>query len=130
MKTNQLNWKPFAVLAGIVGLLFIILMFVMSFAMLGALNRGIAGPGFGMPWFGWGMGFFWIFPVIGFLIMLTFMFLMMRMMFRAGGPMGWMTGSMSDALHGAKQAACRTCGRAVQTDWQVCPHCGTSLTRT
>ena len=124
MKTNQLNWKPFAALAAIVGLLFIVLMFVMSFATFGAFNRGYAAPGFVMPWFGWGMGFFWIFSVLGFFVMLTFMFLMMSTMFRAGGSMAWMSGGTTPTKKGP---ACPTCGRVVEAEWLRCPYCGEDL---
>lgn len=124
MKTNQLNWKPFAALAVIVGLLFIVMVFGMSFATLGTFDRGYAGPGFVMPWFGWGMGFFWIFPVFGFVMMLVFMFLMMNMVFRTGGPMAEMFGSDTPVKKGP---ACPSCGRAVEPDWLRCPYCGENL---
>jgi hypothetical protein len=120
---NNFNWKPFAVVAALIAVLFVIGIGLMAFSPL------IVGGGPGMM--GWGMGgmgFFWIFLLFG----LVMMFFFISLVTSRGGPMGWMFGNWPrDAQSGppfsAGQSVCPSCGSPVQQDWNVCPHCGTSL---
>jgi len=134
MNSNT-NWKPFALLAILLGLL-IVFGFGLMIIFSGANASGSWGPGMWGPG-GWGMGFFWIFPVLGFTMMLVMMFFFFVIMSRPGGPMnGFLNGPPQGAGPQAHryQAAvcpadlrCPNCDAIVQPDWKVCPHCGTSL---
>lgn len=123
------NWKPFAVLAAVIIVLFLI---GIAFLSIFGAGRYSGGPWMMGPWM-MGMGFFWIFPIIGILIMLTFMFIFFNMMAGwKGGPMDWMrqNGPRDNPNQSPIDAlvhVCPSCGSAVQTDWNVCPHCGTDL---
>lgn len=111
---NKINWTVVIILA-------VALLFVASlFGGRGYGGWGMMGPGMmgrsGFSPFGWiGMTFMWLIP-IGFLVLTV---LGIVWLVRAIG-----SGNQSGRLG----QACPSCGRAVQSDWQNCPHCGTQLT--
>lgn len=87
---NNLNWRPFAVLAVLITALFAIAFTVMMFF--------VANPatGWSSMWWGMGgMGFFWIFPLFGFAMMLLMMLFFVSIFAGRGSPMDWMFGNWS-----------------------------------
>lgn len=118
------NQRPLMILLAVVALLI-----VAGFGAVAALALSASrpfSPGVG------GMGFFWVFPVFGFVIMLTMMFFFFSLITRQRGPMDWMRDNWSGHTQyqpHRDQAGlhCPSCGSATRQDWIVCPHCGTSL---
>jgi len=130
MNSNS-NWKPFALFAVLIGVL-IVFGFGLMILLSGANAGGNWGPGVWGPGVG-GMGFFWIFPVFGFAMMLVMMFFFFIMMGRQGGPMGGFPNNPPLEAHPYQadvrpvDLRCPSCNAIVQPDWNVCPHCGASL---
>jgi len=121
---EEFNWRPFITL----GLVVLIVLIGLSFLPF-LFGRGTWGPGMMWgPWM-WGMGFFWVFPLFGFLVMLGFVFFFLRGMFGSGSPMGPMMGGprSREYRHPTERATCPECGEPVQSDWLLCPYCGTDL---
>ena len=131
---NQVNWRHLLIV-GIAFVAIVVLVNVAFSAMwgqtihTGPYGNGPYGPGTMMgPWAWGGMGFFWIFPVIGFLCMLLFLGVMASMFF------GSTTQSVppSTGSHGSlpsipnAQDACRQCGQPMAANWMACPYCGTA----
>mgnify|MGYP001571049722 CR=1 FL=1 len=112
---ENFNWKPFATVATLFTLLFVIGLGVMTF------SRPVIGDWPGVWWGMGGMGFFWILPLFGLVMMLTMMFVFVNMMISRGGPTGWIF------VNWPRNFTCPSCGSPVQQDWKVCPHCGASL---
>lgn len=79
----------------------------------GAYGVGPYGPGPMMaPWMWGGMGFFWIFPLAGFLFMLVFLALIGQVFYGNTGQARPPSVSYGPPHNGAPTAeACRTCGR-------------------
>jgi zinc-ribbon domain len=98
-----------------------------------AFSAGNPGAGWPGMWWGMGgMGFFWIFPLFGLVMMLTMMFFFIGMFTGRGGPMDWMFGNrprdnQSRPPFNVGDSVCPSCGSTIQPDWNVCPHCGTNL---
>lgn len=82
------------------------------------------GPGPMMgPWMWGGMGLFWIFAIVGFLFMLIVLGLVVNVLFGSTArPQPPSTGSPAHAQR--IQEVCKSCGRALETDWVACPYCG------
>ena len=77
----------------------------------GMMSRGYSPFG----WFGMGIGmlFMWLVPV-GILALIVF-------------GITSLTRNNGNPTPPASQASCSNCGKGIQTDWQTCPYCGTSL---
>ena len=124
---NNSNWRPFAAIA-----ILIVVLFVIGFTLM-AFFAGGSGAGWpGMWWMMGGMGFFWIFPVIGIVMMLTMMFHFISIFTGRGGPMDWMFGNrwrdnQPRPPSNVGDLVCPSCGSAIQPDWNVCQYCGTNL---
>lgn len=121
---SQTNWKPFILFAGLLGLLFLLGLGLTFWT--GVHTSGVWWPGM------WGMGFFWVFPAFGFVMMLVMMFFFFSVVIRSGGPMDKFGNSDSQHthLHTSQRQSnkrCPTCDSPVQADWKVYPYCGTKL---
>lgn len=90
----------------------------------GMMYGGWGNHGYGMMgsrgyspfgWFGMGVGmlFMWLIP-IGVLTLVVY------------GVVA-LTRNSGNNTSVTSQSPCPNCGRGTQTDWQTCPHCGTSL---
>lgn len=98
------------------GLLLLVWYSGLQSAGFGGLGPGMMGPrmmgGFNM--------FGWLLPCLIPLILLVLLI----------GGLGWLLATDSEPQQNANAAAeanCPNCSRPVQTNWQLCPHCGTSL---
>jgi len=141
---NKVNWAQVAVF-GVVALL--VLLLGLSFLSFGWGGGGMMGPGMmggwgGMPglspvegmggWPGsvggsWGGALGWFFALIGLLIPLGLLALLILggvWLFRQ---VGGTQGPAGQLLRPTSDKTCPSCGRTVQTDWQVCPYCGQGL---
>ena len=141
---NNTNWKPFIMFGLMIGLIcfFGLIFLVMMFSRSGDVSPGGVQGGW---WPGmWGMGpFMIIFPCFGLVIILFMLFFGFRMMAGGGGPMSGMMGrggpmsGMTGHSHdpqsqrqdspATSQETCPSCASPIQSDWQVCPHCGQEL---
>jgi hypothetical protein len=86
---NDFNWKPCAAVAAHIALMLAIGVGLIAF------SQPVVGgePGM-MLWGMGGMGFFWIFPVLGLVMMLSIMFIFISIATTRAGPMGWMFGNL------------------------------------
>ena len=116
---NPLNWRALLTIGALVVLVVIIVNVAFSAiwthgAPSGAYGNGSYGPGTLMGPSMWGgMGFFWIFPVIGLVFMLLFFGVIGRAFF----------GNTAQTRPTGSEA-CRNCGQAMEAAWIACPHCG------
>ncbi len=126
---DEINWKPLAIFMIVIGAIAFLIFLGFSLMASWGNSGGVWGPGM------WGMGFFWIFPVFGFVIMLTMMIFFFTVVFRHGGPMNWMRQSDPQHNHNVYTQPhsdkatkfCPSCGEPVESDWLVCPKCLTAL---
>jgi len=114
---NQTHWKPFIALAGLIGLLFVLGLSLMLWT--SAHAGGVWWPVM------WGMGLFWLFPAFGFAMMLLMMFFFFGIIGRQGGP----PDKFWPITPEQSVSRCPSCDSPVQSDWRVCPYCGTHLRR-
>lgn len=131
---NNLNWRTLLTFSVVMALVVILVNVAFSAmwghgAPNGAYGNGPFGRGTMMgPWMWGGMGFFWIFPIIGFVFMLIFFGVIARAFFGNTGqsqPTGsGPYGSVPSVPHARE--ACRNCGQAIEAGWIACPHCGTA----
>ena len=121
---RKINWTT-TILLIVVGL-FVLLVAgnLFSFGWSGTGNNwGMMGGRYhpGMMG-GWGFSpFVWLFGLAGMFLSLGLLALLI---------MGvvWLVQQVTQARPSAGQN-CANCGRAVQSDWQLCPHCGHALTQ-
>lgn len=130
---NDSNWRSFVSL----GLATLIVIVGVGLVFSSGMMHGPwgAAPGWGPwtagPWM-WGMmGFFWIFPLLGLIVMLV-LFTFMRGVHTHGDQAKLPARVTSDSVPQtavAEREACRHCGKSVDADWVVCPYCGSTLAR-
>jgi hypothetical protein len=121
---NKVNWTAVAVFGGVALLVVLIGVSLLGsyggYSGWGAGGR-MMGPGMMGGWgfgpFGWlGMIFMWLLP-LGFLALLVLGIIwLVKTVTQPGGRLA------------ASSRTCSNCGRPVQADWRVCPHCGQELT--
>ena len=84
-------------------------------------NVGYGGWGMGPGMMGWGFApFGWFGMIFMWLIPLGFLALVVLGVF-------WLARNVGNSASPASQHPCPHCGKSVQTDWQNCPYCGTTL---
>lgn len=130
---RRVSWTQVLVF-GLVALLVFVLgigvLFLAGGRGMGAMGPGMMGPWGGRggwcPWCG-GMGRFGgglLGPIVG----LTFACLLplgLLALLVVGGI--WLARNVDGGTSQPSNAACPSCGRAVEPDWQVCPTCGEDL---
>lgn len=113
---KKVNWLVVSVISVIV------LLFLFGGGMMagewGYRGWGMMGPGMMGGWgyspFGWiGMAFMWLIPV-GFIALVVF-------------GIAWLARNVGNTTPPSAQTPCPNCAKDVQTDWQNCPYCGTTL---
>jgi len=71
---------------------------------------------------GWGMMGGGMAAMMAFFMLIPFAFLAFLLL-----GIVWLVRSLSQPAASSLGRTCPGCGRSVQADWKVCPHCGTSL---
>ncbi|MBI5961914.1 MAG: zinc ribbon domain-containing protein [Chloroflexi bacterium] len=122
---KKINWLVVSVIS------IIVLLFLFGGGMMaggwGHRGWGMMGPGmtlapgasagvggWGYSPLGWiGMAFMWLIPV-GFIALVVF-------------GIAWLARNVGNSTPPSAQTPCPNCAKGVQTDWQNCPYCGTTL---
>lgn len=131
---NHIHWRPL-LFVGIAMAIVVVIVNVAFSAMWaqsshnGTYSSIPYGPGTMMgPWMWGGMGFFWIFPIVGFFFMLLFFGIIARVFFGAAVPPQTLNcgayGYLPSVPHTPE--TCRQCSQPMATNWIVCPYCGTA----
>lgn len=96
------------------------------------VGTGLMGGGWGYG--GWGMmgpGVMTFGP-LGWLLMPLMWLVPIGLIVLTVLGIGWVVGAVGGGTSApwpaAPARACPSCGRGVQADWRVCPHCGAALT--
>src|SRR5512135_2624397 len=113
---NTKNAWILGIIVVLILLLLVPILFMGGFGMMGGRGMMMGGYGYYSP-FGWiGMLLGWIIPlgILGLLI--AGVVILVSSLTRRGST----TTNVSNGF-------CPNCGKAVQSDWQNCPHCGTAL---
>lgn len=130
---NNLNWRAVSAIGVLIVAVVIVANVAFSFMWAhgtpsGPYGNPSYGPGTMMgPWMWGGMGFFWIFPIAGFLFLLLLFGIISRMFVTSLGesqPRNVRTWPASGVAHPSE--ACRNCGHALEASWMACPYCGTA----
>ena len=113
---KKINWLVVSVIS-VIALLFLFGGGMMA-GSWGYRGWGMMGPGMMGGWgyspFGWiGMAFMWLIPV-GLIALVVF-------------GIAWLARNVGNSTPLSAQTPCPNCGKGVQTDWQNCPYCGTTL---
>ncbi len=109
---KKINWL-------IVGIIAVIaLLFLFGAGMMSGWGYGYRGWGMMGSWgyspFSWiGMLCMWLVPV-GFIVLTVFGIV-------------WLVRNVGNSTPPSAQTPCPNCAKGVQTDWQNCPYCGTTL---
>ncbi|GAC1538199.1 MAG: hypothetical protein NVS2B17_11850 [Candidatus Velthaea sp.] len=116
---NNFNWRALAPIGAVMVAVVVIVNVAFSFMWAHNMPSSYSNPSYGPgsmmgPWMWGGMGFFWIFPIVGFLFMLLFFGLIARMFVASSGPSA-----------PRPQEPCRSCARSIEENWVACPYCGT-----
>ncbi len=109
---DDFNWKPFVIFGFVMAAIMLIAISIMA--------RSNSGPWAG-DGFGPGMmsgGFFWILPILGFVMMMMFIGVFFSMFSRRGGPGDWMGGGrprdpQSHSNSDPDDSHCPSCGTPV-----------------
>lgn len=122
---NNFNWRMLLAIGAVSAVVALVVIVVSAaFSAMwahgapnGSYGNGPYGPGTMMGPMMWGgMGFFWIFPFIGFLLIVIVLGLIGSLLFGNAG-------RLQSPGTPRTLEACKNCRRALETDWIACPYC-------
>ncbi|MGC8484738.1 MAG: hypothetical protein ACP5O6_03770 [Candidatus Baltobacteraceae bacterium] len=135
MRNSPYSWRTIIAVAAVALLAAVVVQAAFSTMWTHGTSAGIPynggyGPGRMMPWMWGGMGAFWIFPVVGFLIVLVVLGFILANFSDNARYRRFPGSHTSTPVVQASQSLqqCSGCGRGLAPDWVACPYCGVSRT--